>query len=201
MPFLSRICLLLTLSGLASGCQLAAPGTGSADVTPNAVAGGAIEVTALDAAPAAPADPALAAGAMTSAASQEAPPAPGPQATENQPAPLPDSGAEAEAAVAAAGAEEAVVEGAAAAQPAPPKAPKSAAQIACERKRGSWATTGAGLNTCVRPTRDGDKSCTRESQCEGLCLARSGTCSPVVPLLGCNEILQDNGVRATLCIE
>ena len=54
---------------------------------------------------------------------------------------------------------------------------------------------------CIQPTRDGGKRCTRESQCDGVCLARSGTCAPVKPLLGCNEVLQDNGVRATLCIE
>jgi hypothetical protein len=57
------------------------------------------------------------------------------------------------------------------------------------------------LRTCVFTTRDGGKQCNRESQCEGVCLARSGTCSPVKPLLGCNEILQDNGARVTLCIE
>jgi hypothetical protein len=197
MPLLSRLCLIVALSGLVSGCQLAPPGTGGADVTPNAVAGEAIEVTALDAAPAPAADPALGAGAMATAAAQEAPPAPGSQRAEIQPAPLPA----ADEVSADEAAPEASAEPAAEAEPAPPEAPKSEAQIACERKRGSWATTNAGLNTCVKPTRDGGKRCERESQCEGLCLARSGTCAPVVPLLGCNDILQDNGVRATLCIE
>jgi hypothetical protein len=54
---------------------------------------------------------------------------------------------------------------------------------------------------CQFTTRDGGKRCTRESQCEGLCLARSGTCAPVEPLMGCHDILQDNGTRATQCIE
>jgi hypothetical protein len=83
--------------------------------------------------------------------------------------------------------------------PEPP--PKSDLQIACERKRGSWIDTGGGLMICQFTTRDGGKRCTRESQCEGLCLARSGTCAPVEPLMGCHDILQDNGTRATQCIE
>ena len=50
-------------------------------------------------------------------------------------------------------------------------------------------------------TRDGGKSCKRERDCEGLCLARSRTCAPIQPLFGCNDILQDNGVMVTLCID
>lgn len=54
---------------------------------------------------------------------------------------------------------------------------------------------------CVYQTRDAGKQCDRESQCDGVCLARSGTCSPFKPLYGCNEILQDNGARVTLCLD
>ncbi|WP_374644858.1 hypothetical protein [Tabrizicola sp.] len=179
MPHLPRPLLALGLSALLAACQLS-PGPGKApqDVTPNAVTGDAIEVTALDAAPA----EAARAGAQGEAGGGDAarvqsgtPAAPGSAAT---PAPQPDLAAEV-------------------ALPS-----KSQMQLACERKQGRWIRAGKGdLHSCVYDTRDGGKQCTRESQCEGVCLARSGTCAPVKPLLGCNEILQDNGARVTLCID
>lgn len=87
-------------------------------------------------------------------------------------------------------------------EPAPPKAAKSPSQLACERKGGNYARAGAGgAFACVRPTRDGGKQCRRESDCESACLARSRTCSPITPLLGCNDILQNDGRRVTLCID
>ncbi len=90
----------------------------------------------------------------------------------------------------------------AAAEPAPPTEPKSDAQIACERKGQIWSQVGKGaLSACLQRTRDSGKRCTKESQCEGQCLARSGTCAPIKPLLGCNEVLQENGARVTLCID
>ncbi|NHB78513.1 hypothetical protein, partial [Rhodobacter calidifons] len=94
-----------------------------------------------------------------------------------------------------------------AAAPAPEQAvpaapPKSEAQIACEKQGGSWYKIGKGeKRACVRRTKDAGKRCQRESQCDGVCLARSGTCSPYKPMYGCNEILQDNGARVTLCLE
>ena len=54
---------------------------------------------------------------------------------------------------------------------------------------------------CVRMTKDSGKRCERESQCDSVCLARSGTCAPFKPMYGCNEILQDNGARVTLCLD
>ena len=79
---------------------------------------------------------------------------------------------------------------------------KSPEQVKCEKQGGIWARAGKSeARTCVKQTRDGGKQCTRGSQCEGLCLARSGTCAPVTPLFGCNEILEDDGRRVTLCIE
>lgn len=176
----------LIVTQLVAGCQAGQPEAGSSaggDVTPNAVVGDAIEVTALDAPPiAAPApDAALAAGTGAITQPQGADPVAA-DATA-VPAPQPDLAAP-----------EAVAK--------PPAPPKSEAQLACEKRRGTWSGTGRGeLRVCILPTRDGGKQCTRESQCEGLCLARSGTCAPFKPLLGCNEILQDNGARVTQCIE
>lgn len=80
--------------------------------------------------------------------------------------------------------------------------PKSAMQLACEKSRGTWRDTmGRGVKSCVFTTRDGGKSCRKESDCDGACLARSGTCAPIKPLFGCNDILQADGRQVTLCID
>jgi hypothetical protein len=83
-----------------------------------------------------------------------------------------------------------------------PEAPKSAEQLLCEKTGGQWAVAGkTGANLCVTPTRDGGKVCHKKGDCQGQCLARSGTCAPFSPLFGCNEILEKNGSRVTLCID
>ena len=64
---------------------------------------------------------------------------------------------------------------------------------------GSGAATGTFL--CYENTPDANQSCSKASDCEGLCLARSRTCAPVKPLFGCNEVLSENGSTATVCIE
>jgi hypothetical protein len=79
--------------------------------------------------------------------------------------------------------------------------PKGRAQITCEKGGGRWTTIGDGAGqSCVRKTRDGGKSCKTEDQCDGQCLARSRTCAPFDPLWGCNEVLQGDGRRVTLCL-
>jgi hypothetical protein len=167
---------------LTGACQLSGPaGVGGSDTTMTAIAGDPIEVTALDAPAIASPEPAAAA---------EAPPATGPtKAATPEATPPSATGLQAEASPDAAPE---------AAEPAPVKSDR---QIACEKKKGQWVNAGGGLQTCIFRTKDAGKRCDRESQCDGACLARSGTCSPLKPLLGCNEILQDNGARVTLCIE
>ena len=59
---------------------------------------------------------------------------------------------------------------------------------ACEKDRGRW---GLAAN----------KTCKVGSDCQGLCLARSRTCSPIEPFYGCHQVLSDSGVPQTLCIE
>jgi hypothetical protein len=190
---------MLVLAGLASGCQTGPTTTAAGDVTPNAVTGGVIEVTALDAPPAAAPTPSAAGAVAEIPAELAVAPANGAEAPLPEAEPL-AAGTDPLAEPAEASAEAAAPE-ASAAEVAPPPPPKSELQIACERRRGTWEDTGGGLMVCIRPTRDGGKRCTRESQCEGLCLARSGTCSPLDPLLGCHDILQDNGARAIQCFE
>ena len=89
-----------------------------------------------------------------------------------------------------------------AAEPEPAPPPQTAEELACAATGGVLSAAGdSGAKACVKRTRDSGKSCTRESQCEGYCLARSGTCSPITPMFGCNDILQDDGRQVTLCIE
>ena len=164
------------------GAKPAADG-GSPGAAGGALATEAIAVTPLDGPPvAAPATPPKA----------ETPPAAVPTAPET-----PAAGADGQA-----GATTPDTAEAAPAAEAPPPPPKSPEQLSCERKGGTWATAGgSGAKSCVRRTRDSGKACSNGRQCEGDCLARSRTCSPIMPLFGCNEILQDNGARVNQCIE
>nr|WP_237684803.1 hypothetical protein [Szabonella alba] len=85
---------------------------------------------------------------------------------------------------------------------APAPVVKSAAHIACEADRGRYVRVGSGsVMACQRLTRDAGESCSVKSDCQGECLARSRTCAPLTPLFGCNEILQDDGRRVSLCID
>ncbi len=83
-----------------------------------------------------------------------------------------------------------------------PKPPASPEEVACLRKGGLWMRAGKSIAmTCVKMTRDAGKQCHREQDCQGQCLARSMTCAPYDPLFGCNEVLQNDGARVTLCID
>lgn len=77
-----------------------------------------------------------------------------------------------------------------------------AARAACAEAGGTFepAPGGGGVELCVRTTEDGNQPCASANECEGFCLARSRTCAPVTPLLGCNDILQSNGTEATVCV-
>ncbi len=72
---------------------------------------------------------------------------------------------------------------------------------ACESSGGRWgARTGGILFICYRPTRDANQQCRASTDCQSICLARSRTCAPTEPFLGCHEILTDSGQTATQCI-
>jgi hypothetical protein len=186
MPRLAGLAPIFVVFVLLAGCQTSLPGAGgsatpASDVTPNAIAGGEIEVTPLDSvAPDA---------AQTATGLDAADPPRDAEIAETQ-AELPDPAADV--------AEPAPVP----AEEAAPAKPKSALQLACEKKGSLWVKAGKStLMACVKTTRDSGKQCTNATQCESTCLARSGTCAPMKPLLGCNEVLQDNGVRVTQCID
>lgn len=176
MPRFASFALSLALVGLLAGCQLGSGGdAATGDVTPNAVAGDPIEVTALDEPEAAadlPPGPQSEGEKPAQSTAPEAEPV-----AEIEPAPVPEL------------------------EDPPVEEQKSDKQIACEKKKGQWSRVGSSSHTCIFTTKDSGQSCTNGTQCEGDCLARSGTCSPIRPLLGCNEILQDDGNRVTLCID
>lgn len=192
---LSLAVLMLSTATLLSACQLTGTNgrpAGGEDVTANAVTGDPIEVQALDAAPATGAA-AQAASTGKTADVQAPAQASAPQVAAEIDAPPAATAPTAEVDPVPAAAPEAV---------APQVVQKSEAQIACEKKGGSWFKVGKGdKRACVRQTRDAGKRCERESQCDGVCLARSGTCAPFKPMYGCNEIFQDNGARVTLCLD
>ncbi len=188
-----RLPLLLVLA--LSACTLSAPGGGGEaapvateeiSVTPLAPPGAAAEAPTDEA----PAD-SVAAAAADAPSAAEAPADAGAEGA-SEAAPDPEAKSAAAPESEAAAGEEAAV---------PPPPPLSPEAQACMRRKGTWAKAPSGGEVCIRPTRDGGKSCTRESQCESLCLARSGTCAPITPVFGCNEIFQNDGLRVTLCLD
>lgn len=83
-----------------------------------------------------------------------------------------------------------------------PEVAKSKEQNTCEKRGGNWGNAGkSNLKTCIKRTKDAGKQCRKQGDCDSVCLARSGTCAPVDPLFGCNEVLQKDGSRVTLCID
>ncbi len=75
-------------------------------------------------------------------------------------------------------------------------------RLKCAKDGGRWGPTpGKSSFTCFQTLSDANKACSRESDCQGLCLARSRTCAPVTPFFGCNEVLGSNGLRQTRCVQ
>jgi hypothetical protein len=180
-----RLILPLALMALVllTGCLADRPDAAAGDAPTVA---GAIEVTPLDAPPSGAAPETPVAEPAERAATAPTPKMSAEALAEDTPATPPET--------------EALLEEVAAPPPPPPL--KSASQIACEKKGGRFAKAGNSTTfVCVRETRDGGKSCRRETDCEGLCLARSRSCSPITPVLGCQEILTQDGARVTQCVE
>ena len=72
----------------------------------------------------------------------------------------------------------------------------------CEESGGRFGDgPGGSTHVCFRTPKDAFQFCETGNDCEGLCLARSRTCAPQVPMFGCNEAIMDNGLRATICLE
>lgn len=193
---------------LLAACQTVDPGGAAAPpagTTGGAQAASAMAAAVIEVTPLAPAVPAAAPAAEPEATPRPAvPTAPEPAANKAAASPAkpdatpPPPPADPDPAAGEATAPPAAAD-AAAAPPAPPPSPQ---QQACERGGGRYVAAGAsGARACVLPTRDAGKRCRRETDCDGLCLARSQTCAPIKPLFGCNDILQADGRRVTLCVD
>ena len=172
---------LLVLS--LSACQMSLPNLGKgADPAPaaaeNPITGGAVETTSLD-----------------------APATPSPPASDVAAKPTPSPAADAKAKEVSEPPKAEPAPDPAATTPPVPAKPRSPSQIACEKAKGVWTQAGSAVAAfCQKPTRDGGKSCKASTDCEGYCLARSGTCAPVSPMFGCQEILNENGRVLTQCL-
>jgi hypothetical protein len=75
------------------------------------------------------------------------------------------------------------------------------AHAECIRKGGDYISAKGGSFVCLLVPKDAGKSCRRADDCQSACLARSRTCAPVAPLLGCNDILTGSGIAVTQCID
>ena len=67
--------------------------------------------------------------------------------------------------------------------------------------KGQFTKTPAGAYLCVTLTGQGQKACSGPDDCRGDCLARSQTCAPVTPLIGCHDRITASGGMATICID
>lgn len=87
--------------------------------------------------------------------------------------------------------------------PAPMPAALARAAADCERQKGRLVPVGAAGNrrACLRDTPDAGRRCSARGDCMGECLARSGSCAPVMPLFGCHEVLNARGARVRECMQ
>ena len=203
---MSRPLILATLLVLAA-CKLSLPGAAPKDEPPTAAGAASsseISVTPLDApkpGTAKPAPPAPAGNAATAPAKPAAPAAATPAAAAAKPG-KPQMTASDVAPTTKDPAAQAAVDAAAEAAAPPPPVYKSPEQLACEKKKGVFSKVGSsGARACVMETRDAGKHCSKKGDCQGQCLARSQTCSPITPLFGCQDVLGLNGERMTQCID
>lgn len=82
--------------------------------------------------------------------------------------------------------------------------PEGAAQAeqSCLARGGQYTIGGlAGLKVCFETPKDAGKSCSKATDCDGQCLARSKSCAPLTPLFGCNAILDSAGREVTICVD
>ena len=87
-------------------------------------------------------------------------------------------------------------------QPTVDPANADAAEAACAADGGRWVPkANSGTMICLRTPADAGRRCETSGDCQGMCLARSNTCAPVMPLLGCNDVIGRSGAVSTVCVE
>lgn len=88
---------------------------------------------------------------------------------------------------------------------APKLPPVGAASVAqdkasCQRSGGEFAGTQGKAMLCFHTPPDAGRQCDRATQCTAGCLAKSHTCAPITPLIGCQDLLDDQGRTVTQCV-
>lgn len=83
-----------------------------------------------------------------------------------------------------------------------------AEKAACENSNGDWRKGGlAGAQMCFQRTNDAGKSCTKATECEGVCVAgllgdtSSGQCSAEDTLFGCYVFFDETGEKKEICVD
>lgn len=72
----------------------------------------------------------------------------------------------------------------------------------CRAEGGRVEVAGLlGNRICIKPAPDAGNSCNRASDCAGLCLSDTRTCSVELPTLGCFGILDETGKKVLRCVE
>ncbi|WP_435256495.1 hypothetical protein ACSBLW_10050 [Thioclava sp. FR2] len=72
-------------------------------------------------------------------------------------------------------------------------------RLDCVAKGGS--VSGMHGQACVMPTADAGKSCSRASDCSGVCMAETRTCSAKDAVFGCYSFLNEKGEVVSLCAD
>ncbi|MDE3122882.1 MAG: hypothetical protein KGK00_14000 [Paracoccaceae bacterium] len=70
----------------------------------------------------------------------------------------------------------------------------------CEATGGRYMGRTGGAMLCFHTPSDAGKSCTRSTECSAGCLAKSRTCAPITPLIGCQQLLDSEGRLVTQCV-
>lgn len=76
-----------------------------------------------------------------------------------------------------------------------------AEQKQCEAEGGQYERAGMFGMACIKKTNDAGKSCAKASDCEGVCLGETHSCSAVTPMFGCFKMIDENGRMEELCID
>ncbi|MEQ8292257.1 MAG: hypothetical protein RIA08_08635 [Roseovarius sp.] len=77
---------------------------------------------------------------------------------------------------------------------------------ACKAEGGTFRTGGrAAALMCFHQMEDAGQTCRRSTDCKSICLAKNetgpGQCAAEAPMFGCIDMFDENGTRATICID
>lgn len=82
--------------------------------------------------------------------------------------------------------------------------PTAGERADCSTQGGTLIETGTSPWRCVLDTPDAGQTCTRATDCAGACIASDGgggICGRLGEPVGCVDLLDETGQRATFCID